>query len=159
MRPLLVIFLTFSLGLAGASAMTDDYLSPIFESLKGKFSQSDLSLPSEDDINAIEKEIGFSFPNDLRRFYLEVSNLDFKFYDPATANAGVSSDLYKVINKSWTEGITNEWIAFCEAEGNYFCIHKVTEAVSFIPIIPGYKEENYLNLADWIEQIYFASES
>ena len=71
----------------------------------------------------------------------------------------MSSQLYRVINAAWAEGETKEWVAFCEADGAYFCIHKDTQAVKLFSNIPGHREENYLNLADWIEKIYFGSAS
>lgn len=156
MRPLLVIFIAFCFQLTVASDMKDP-LSISFESLRGRFSRSSLPLPEEMDIQAIEKTIGFSLPNDLRRFCLEVSNLNFEVYDPATANGGVSSYLYNVINAAWGEGESKDWIAFCEADGGYFCIHKATQAVKLFSSTPGHGEKNYLNLADWIDKIYFES--
>ena len=160
MPVLIYIFVTlFLFSSANASTMPTDRLSDCFERLKKKYPPlksssypEGMPQPTEEDIVAIEKTISgdFRFRDDLRRFLLEVSHLNYKGSEPSRPHGGDASVLCNLITANYNMS-KPDLIPFWDDGGGYYCIHHETGNILFFPISADlYEPDDYGDLVAFL---------
>ncbi|MBY0462155.1 MAG: SMI1/KNR4 family protein [Alphaproteobacteria bacterium] len=167
--PLVIaIFVTFfvcSASNASGVSMSDDLLSVCFDQLKYKYkplvsSKYPGGMPplADSDLSAIEVVVGsgFRFRDDLRRFYLEVSHLQFEGTAPSRAHGGISSSLYQLITNYYK---SDAWVPFCDDSDGYYGISQEEGDIRFFSNVPDsvFAEETYLNLVAFLQSKFLRS--
>ena len=67
--------------------------------------------------------LGYQFPADYRTFLAEASDVVVGALEPSIVipDAGYL-DLVETARIGWEPGVSEEWLPFCEDNGNYFCL-------------------------------------
>ena len=83
-----------------------------------------LTLPTIEEVNAAERDLGIPFHDDFRRFQVEVSNVNVGWLEPALALPGVMAyrNLCDVAARGWKAGAPRDSLPFCWDNGDYFLI-------------------------------------
>ena len=113
-----------------------------------------LRLPTEDEVNAAEKQLEVKFPEDYRRYLLEASDVVYGSLEPAilTADAGHLS-LVEMVETAWDEmEVSRELLPFCEDNGDYYCLD--TDGRVRFWSHNGTTDESWPNLATWIKEVW-----
>lgn len=82
-----------------------------------------LPLPTSEAVDAAERDLGFRFPSDFRRFLLEVSNVNVGRLEPARVDSATPyRDLRTVAKRGWAAGIPRTQLPFCMHNGDFLTI-------------------------------------
>ena len=112
-----------------------------------------LSLPSAQDVAAMERQLGVSFQPDYRTFLLKASDVVFGAIEPATITAPESRTyLPKVIECARDYGVPDSLFPFCEDNGDFFCLTATGEVELWSHDCSS--EESWPSLGGWIEQMW-----
>ncbi len=112
-------------------------------------------LPSEEDIEDAESELGVAFHADFRDYLRKASDVVYGTREPVTLTLPDShTDLRTVAREAWSVGVPSNWLPVCEDNGDYYCI-RPDGRVSFWSH-QGSSDESWDCLADWIEQEWIA---
>jgi hypothetical protein len=105
-----------------------------------------------DEVDAAERELGFAFPSDYRRFLLEASDVVFSTKEPALVTPGYGyRDLVKTAQGAWEMGVPRDWLPFCEDNADYFCL--VGNTVRYWSH-DGETDEQWPDLGTWISEVW-----
>ena len=109
-------------------------------------------LPTEEEVDRAETSLGMTFPADYRRYLLEASDVAVPTFEPAlvTPESG-HLDLVGTAERAWDAGVPEDWLAFCEDNGDYFCLDG--DRVRFWSH-EGAVDEWWPDLATWIVQVW-----
>jgi len=112
-----------------------------------------LRLPSAAEVDAAEQRVGLPLPTAYRRYLLEASDVVFGMFEPAIVipDAGYL-DLVKVAREAWGQGVNRDRIAFCEDNGDYYCLTP-DGSVAFWSH-DGATNERWPDLAAWIVEVW-----
>ena len=101
-----------------------------------------------------EREIGFIFPEDYKKVLKEVSNIFYGTLELAsiTNNKEYYRELSIVLSDAREQGLPNNWLPICEDNGSYYCLVPSNEIRYWTA--DGYSDEIWLNLAEWIKQVW-----
>jgi len=110
-------------------------------------------LPSEDEVRGAEQELGVGFPPDYRRFLLEGSDVVYGTKEPCILTLGRPGymDLVTTAREAWHLGVPHKWLAFCEDNGDYYCLDGNT--VRFWSH-NGDTDEHWPDLGTWITNVW-----
>ena len=117
-----------------------------------------LRLPTVDQVNSAESELGVKFPKDYRRFLLEASDVVYGTLEPAlvTPDSGYR-DLVTLVQAAWNEmDLPKNLLPFCEDNGDYYCLNQAGQVVYWSH--NGSMSERWASLAGWIEQVWLENE-
>jgi hypothetical protein len=115
-----------------------------------------LRLPTENEVAAAERGLGVKFPPDYRRYLLEASDVVFSTKEPCVLTlSGSYLDLVTVGREAWQLGVPRDWLAFCEDNGDYFCL--VGDSVRYWSH-NGETDEQWPDLGSWIDQVWIGGE-
>lgn len=111
-------------------------------------------LPTEDEVSAAERELGVQFPSDYRRYLLEASDVVYGTKEPCLLTLGPGHlDLVTTAREAWKLGVPRAWLAFCEDNGDYYCLDGGT--VRFWSH-NGSTDEHWPDLGTWITDVWIA---
>lgn len=112
-----------------------------------------LDLPTEDELNQLEKELGTTLHQDYRRFLLEASNVVYGSIEPATVtDPEAHTHLATILKDAREVGVPEHLLPICEDNGSYYCMGINGEVVFWDH--NGLSNESWPNLASWIEAIW-----
>lgn len=113
-----------------------------------------LRLPTEQEIAEAERRLGIRFHPDYRKFLREASNVTFGTKEPATLTDPDShTELTTLAEDAWVQcGVPRELLPICEDNGDYYCMDSKGRIVFWSS--DGETEDNWPNLAAWIEQVW-----
>jgi hypothetical protein len=114
-----------------------------------------LSLPSDEEVSAVEARTGVRLPADLRRYLLGASDVVYGTKEPVTVGGGHSS-FEAVLLDARQSGIPREVIPICEDNGDYYCIEPSGEVVFWSH--DGRAHERWPNLAAWIAEVWIGGD-
>ena len=137
-RFLLILIVNFSLlslvHSTEQNANNEAELLSAFETIKEKcrflIHKEYANPPSANDLDQLEKTLGSTLPQALKLYHLKLGNLIFGNIDtlPTAHNENndgtYNSSLLAFIEDGKTQGISAEWIPFCEINGAFVCIEK-----------------------------------
>jgi hypothetical protein len=117
-----------------------------------------LRLPTPDEVDAAEEDVGRKFHPDLRRYLLEASDVVFGTKEPVTvADASWNTHLPSVCESAWEEmELPKNLLPICEDNGDYYCMNKKGEIVFWSS--DGATDEKWKDLATWIEECWIGEE-
>src|SRR5262245_8391943 len=110
-------------------------------------------LPTPEEVQSIETELGLSFPPDYRKFLLEASDVVLGTLEPATLDDPESHTyLPEVIASARAYGVPAELLPICEDNADFYCITP-SGTVCFWSR-NGVTDESWPSLADWLKKVW-----
>ena len=114
-----------------------------------------LRLPSENEVSAIEQELGIQFHPDYRQYLLRASDVVLGTLEPAEITEPESHTyLPSVVADAREMGVPDELLPFCEDNGDYYCLRKDGSVVFWSH--NGSTNEAWPDLAAWVIQVWVA---
>ena len=113
-----------------------------------------LRLPTQEQVDEIEKKLGIVFHDDYRKYLLEASDVVYGTLEPATIipDSG-HTEFTSVAEAAWHQmGVSRELIPICEDNGDYYCMTKDGEIVFWSH--NSITDERWPDLASWIKQVW-----
>lgn len=112
-----------------------------------------LPLPTPEQVEAVEAELGVRFPPDYVRYLLTASDVVFGFIEPATvADPNFRTHIPKVVASARAYGVPSGLLPICEDNADFYCLTS-SDSVEFWSH-NGSTNESWPNLATWIEQVW-----
>jgi hypothetical protein len=111
-------------------------------------------LPSVDEVESAESQLGIKFHEDYRQFLLEASDVVYGTLEPArvTPDSG-HLDLVRMVRAAWNEdGVQRHLLPICHDNANYFCVSETGEVLNWDHNGP--TDEKWPSLAAWIKQVW-----
>ncbi|MDB5297028.1 MAG: hypothetical protein JWO31_3011 [Phycisphaerales bacterium] len=110
-----------------------------------------LRLPTPEEVDAAERDVGVAFHPDYRRFQLEVSNVVAGVLEPAVVlpNMMPYLDLRRTVETARKVGVPDDVLPFCQDNGNYFFIDRAGR-VGYWDHDDRTASPRHASLADWI---------
>jgi len=110
-----------------------------------------IRLPTEEELEVAQEQLGIPFPADYRRFQLEAGDVTFSTLEPFVVVPTMPYlDLIRAARKAWEIGVPRAWLPFCENNGDYYCLDGT--AVRYWANGP--TDETWSDLATWITQVW-----
>ena len=111
-------------------------------------------LPTEEEVDSAEQQLGIEFHPDYRRFLLEVSDVVLPVQEPATVTSPPGSrDLVKNTKIAWKiMRVPKELLPICEDNGDYYCMNEDGEIAFWSHGVVAH--ERWKNLATWIKKVW-----
>jgi hypothetical protein len=111
-------------------------------------------LPTEDEVEFAEQQLGIKFSSDYRRFLLEVSDVVVPTLEPATVTLPPDrQNLVENAKVAWTiYGVSRDLLPICEDNANYYCLNSNGEVIYWSH--DGTSNEKWINLATWIKEVW-----
>ena len=110
-------------------------------------------LPTEAEITAAEKTLGVQFPADYRYFLLHGSDVAYGTLEPAVVIPDCGHlDLVEIVQAAWQTGVPNDFLPFCEDNGDYYCFAPEGRIVLWSH--DGLSSGSWSNLEKWIQQVW-----
>lgn len=122
--------------------------------LKSDDRQSDRPLPTEEECQMIEEQIG-KIPDNLRQFYLNCGNRVLKGYEMGFIYNGASSSLVRLhkMAKEADWSIPENFFPFCRDQDYMFCLKKEDFSVSVFQRFEGQTSETFDSFLTWLRGI------
>jgi|SRR5579863_2843067 len=113
-----------------------------------------MRLPTADEIQAAEEELGLPFPADYRKFLRTASDVVYGYLEPATlADPTSHTHLLSMAVTAWDLlDVPRGLLPICEDNGNYYCIESTGRIVFWDH--NGTSDESWQDLATWIQQVW-----
>jgi hypothetical protein len=113
-----------------------------------------MRLPTPDEVDAVERQLGASFHPDFRRYLLRASDVVFGAMEPVTVAApGFRTFLPGVCQTAWEGyGVPKDLVPLCEDNADFYCVNGKGEVVFWSH--SGLTGEKWPNIAAWIEQVW-----
>lgn len=111
-------------------------------------------LPTEQEVDAAERDLGVKFHPDYRRFLLEASDVVYGTLEPAVVvpDSGYLN-LVEMANEAWDEmELPRTLLPICQDNGDYYCINARGEIVYWSH--NGTTDEKWHDLAAWIDELW-----
>ena len=112
-----------------------------------------LRLPTEHDIEKVEKELGINFHPDYERYLLEASDVVYGTLEPATISED-SGHTYIVplAREAWALGVPRDLVPIAEDNGDYYCMNNKGQVLFWSHNGP--TSEKWPSLAVWIKEVW-----
>lgn len=113
-------------------------------------------LPTESEVDEVERVLAVRLHPDFRRYLLEASDIVLGILEPVTiTNPAAHTDLAKSAKTAWDKiGLPPEFMPVCENNGDYFCMNERGEVVFWSH--NGWSSEKWPDLATWIKDVWIA---
>ncbi len=113
-----------------------------------------MRLPTSDEVDAIEQQLGVKFTPDYRKFLLEASDVVYGILEPATiTDVTAHTNLLRLAQDAWHQmDLPRNLLPICEDNGDYFCLNAKGEIVYWSH--NGATDEKWSDLATWIQEIW-----
>ncbi|MFO1021376.1 MAG: SMI1/KNR4 family protein [Planctomycetales bacterium] len=115
-----------------------------------------MRLPSPEEVDEAERELGIQFHPDYRHYLLEASDVVLGILEPATLTVPDDfTDLREVCKSAWESyDVPRNLLPICEDNADFYCLNARGEVLFWSH--NGLSEEKWPTLADWIEQVWIA---
>lgn len=112
-----------------------------------------LSLPTPEQVEAVETELGVTFPPEYTRYLLMASDAVFGLIEPVTvASPNFGTHIPKVVASARAYGVPSHFLPICEDNADFYCLTP-SGSVEFWSH-DGPATESWLDLATLIEQVW-----
>jgi hypothetical protein len=117
-----------------------------------------LRLPTSEEVEAVEKQLGVGFHPDYRQYLLEASDVVYGCLEPATvAPGGGHRDLVHLAENAYKNlDLPRNLLPICEDNGDYFCMNQSGKVVFWSH--NGASDESWPDLATWIEEVWIGED-
>ena len=134
----------------------DEKLSDALSELKAVRMQLPVAqyLPTDQVLDEYEVLIGLTFPSDYRDFLKSASDSLYngKAALRVTETRDHSRELLDGMREARSIGVPDDWLPFCEDNGDYFCI--VPDGAVRFWDHNGSSDESWPDLATWIKEVW-----
>ena len=110
-------------------------------------------LPTEGEVQSVEKELGVIFHEDYRYYLLNGSNAVYGTLEPAMVTLPKAHfHLPILVTSARKSGVPERLLPICSDNGNFYCIAEsgIIEYFSH----NGTSKESWPNLAEWIVRVW-----
>ena len=113
-----------------------------------------MRLPTPDEVDAAQQQLGVRFHSDYRQYLLEASDVVFGGKEPCTVTPdGGHTNLLSVAQAAWDQmDVHRDLIPVCEDNGDYYCMNESGEVKFWSHT--GITDEKWPDLATWIKQVW-----
>lgn len=112
-----------------------------------------LKLPTDDEIAAVEMELGVKFHPDYKRYLLEASDVTFGVLEPATIpKASGHTYIVPMARQAWMDGVPQGLVPIAEDNGNYYCMDAQGQILYWSH--DGETGEKWPSLSVWIRDVW-----
>lgn len=112
-----------------------------------------LSLPTSEEVNALEQKLGVTFQLDFRRYLLEASDVCVGTLEPVTAlPENADSFLPNVLEDARIYGVPKNLLPICEDNSDFYCLDEDGKVVFWSH--NGAGGEKWSDLATWIVEVW-----
>jgi hypothetical protein len=113
-----------------------------------------LRLPTPDEVDTAQRQLGVTFHPDHRKYLLEASDVVYGTKEPCTVTPdGGNTDLISIAMAAWQQiGVPRNLVPICEDNGDYYCINNSGEVVFWSH--NGLADERWPDLATWIKKVW-----
>jgi hypothetical protein len=134
--------------------MPSDRIVSAIEALLNRAEMSPSELPTEDTIRTIITSLRKPMLEDYVYFLSKCNNVRYGTLEPAIVSRLESSriDIRSVSRSADDMGVPQNWLAFCEDNGDYFCFLQDGQVRFWSH--DGSTDEKWLDLAEWIEIVW-----
>jgi hypothetical protein len=116
-----------------------------------------MRLPTDQEVDAAQKELGVTFHPDYRKYLLQASDVVFGTKEPATiTDAESHTYLPTVAEDAWEMGVPKKLLPICEDNGDYYCMNQKGQ-VLYVSA-DGETMEKWSDLAAWIEEVWIGED-
>ena len=115
-------------------------------------------LPTLEEVNELERQVGVRFHPDFRRYLLEASDVVYGTLEPVTAvprhSPGVQDYTFlpNVIASGRAYGLPEGLLPFCEDNADFYCLNEGGEVLFWSH--NGWTDEKWPDLATWIKEVW-----
>lgn len=111
-------------------------------------------LPDDKLVAEYETELGFSFPDDYRKFLAEASNVFVGTLEPliATDTRNARGELSVALVEARRDGLPRDLLPICEDNGDYYCL--APDRSIRLWDHNGLASEKWPDLATWIKEVW-----
>lgn len=110
-------------------------------------------LPTIEEVEEIKNRLGVTFSSEYRSLLLEVSNVIFGTFEPATiTNPESHRYLPEIIAYAREVGVPDKLLPICENNGDFYCLNSTGEVVFWSH--NGVTDEKWSSLGNWIKQVW-----
>lgn len=113
-------------------------------------------LPTEDEVNAAEAELGVTFHPDYRQFLLTTGDVNYSVLEPATITVPAAhNDLLRITQQAREQmQLPTDMVPICEDNADYYCITRDGRVILWSHDIQAPSGTEWQDLASWIEQVW-----
>ncbi|MEM6160091.1 SMI1/KNR4 family protein [Erwinia sp. P6884] len=118
--------------------------------------RNNLPLPDDYLISEYEKNTGFTFPVDYKESLKRAGNIFYGTIEllSLTKDNTYYSELASALADARQQGLPHDWLPICEDNGSYYCI--TPEGTIRYWTTDGYSNDQWPNLANWINEVWIA---
>jgi hypothetical protein len=113
-------------------------------------------LPTVDEVDECERELGVLFHPDYRRFLLEVSDVSFNVLEPSTITPQTAhTDVRRIAARArgrW--GVPHDVVPICHDNADYYCMRSDGSVFFWSHDMGRPNGEEWIDLAAWIEEVW-----
>ncbi|MCK4797177.1 MAG: SMI1/KNR4 family protein [Spirochaetes bacterium] len=111
-------------------------------------------LPSNDEVEKIEKYFNLSLPPDYKKYLIEASDVVYGLLEPAVAIEEFD-EMYLInfVEEAWNQaGVPKKLFPFCMDNGNYYCFNDNHDVVFWDH--NGISDEKWNDFAEWVKLVW-----
>ncbi len=112
-----------------------------------------LRLPSVEELDQIETDLGITLNPDYRKFLLSAGDVVYGVLEPALAIPDHPAQyLVNIAREAWQDGLDQGLLPICEDNGDYYCLNASGEVEFWSH--EGASDEKWPSLAAWISEVW-----
>lgn len=113
-------------------------------------------LPSKDEIDEVERELGVHFPAEFRQYLLVVSDVTFSVFEPVTITSPKShTHLPLVAARAWSRwNVPRTLIPICMDNANFYCVAEDGSVIFWSHDCHAPTGETWRSVGDWIQKVW-----
>ena len=116
-----------------------------------------LRLPTDKEIELVEKELGIEFHPDYKKYLSKASDVIYGVLEPATIPPESGHTYIVPLAKSaWQSGVPKDLIPIAEDNGDYYCMDQAGQVLFWSH--NGATSEKWSSLANWIQEVWIGGE-
>jgi hypothetical protein len=117
-----------------------------------------LRLPSEAEIDQVERQLGVQFHPDFRQYLLTLSDVTFSVFEPVTITHPEShTHLPTVANRAWSMwNVPKTLIPICMDNADFYCVHGDGSVLFWSHDMQAPSGETWPSVGDWIKDVWIA---
>jgi len=115
------------------------------------------SLPTDDEINQVEQELGVSLHPDFRQYLRTLSDVAFSVFEPVTITWPEShTHLPSVAEEAWSDyGVPRSLVPICEDNADFYCVSEDGKVIFWAHDTQSPPTgEEWSSVGDWIKQVW-----
>ena len=113
------------------------------------------SLPTDDEIDQVEQQLGVSLHPDFRQYLRTLSDVAFSVFEPVTITCPEScTHLPSVADSAWSDwGVPRSLVPICEDNADFYCVSEDGKVIFWAHDTQSPTGEEWSSVGDWIKQV------